>query len=96
MAFKRYGARTDKNQSVIVKHINRLPNCRVIDLSGVAGGCPDILIQQSFPDRVRFHLVEIKTDKGKLNKKQVKFHAEHHCHIAKTVEDVWSILGLDL
>jgi len=94
MAFKRYGARTDSNQSSLVRQINSIPGCKVIDLSGVAGGCPDILIQHYTVGVYKFYLVEIKTAKGRLNKKQKVFHVEHHCHVAKTLDDILHILGL--
>ena len=90
----RYDARTDKNQVAIVKAINSIPGCIVIDLSGVGSGCPDILIEQCRAGVYRFHLVEIKTKKGKLNKKQVDFHAKHHCHVIKTIDEIWSILEI--
>ena len=87
-----YNKRTDANQSAMVKHISRIPGCRVIDLSGVGRGCPDILIQQYTGGVYRMHLVEIKTDKGKLNKLQERFHDEHHCHVARNLNDIWKIL----
>ena len=95
MSFKNYRVRQDSNQSELVKHINRIPGCKVIDLSGVGGGCPDICIQQYTGGKYRLHLVEIKTAKGKLNQKQLDFHAEFHCHIARNVEDIWRILDTD-
>ena len=95
MSFKNYRVRQDSNQSELVAHISRIFGCKVIDLSGVAGGVPDILIQQYIGGKYRFHLVEIKTEKGKLNKKQKDFHAEFHCHIARNVEDIWQILDLN-
>ena len=94
MSFKNYRVRQDSNQAHIVKHINRIPGCKVIDLSGVAGGCPDILIQEYTGGIYKHYLVEIKSEKGKLNDKQKDFHADHKCYIARNVADVWRILGL--
>jgi hypothetical protein len=95
MSFKNYRVRQDSNQSALVKHINKIPGCLWLDLSGVGGGCVDGLIQEYTGGKYRFHLVEIKTEKGKLNKLQREFHAKFHCHIARTVEDIWRLLGYD-
>ena len=91
---KRYNLRQDANQASIIKHINRLPFCKVIDLSGVGGGCPDILVQKTTAGRYLFYLIELKTAKGKLNPKQKEFHDEHHCFVARTLEDIWRILDV--
>ena len=95
MSFKNYRVRQDANQSDLVKHINRIPGCEWLDLSGVGGGCPDGLIQQKTGGKYKLHLVEIKTEKGSLNKKQKKFHAKFHCHIARDVSDIWEVLGYE-
>jgi len=94
LTLHRYDARTDSNQAEIVRNINRIPTCKVIDLSGVGGGCPDILIQQKVAGVVRFHLVELKVGKGELNPKQVIFHDDHYCHTARSRDDIWKILDL--
>ena len=61
----------DANQGRIVQVLEEV-GCSVQDLHEVGGGCPDIL--------VGFHgvnyLVEIKTAEGKVNKKQVIWHAQ--------------------
>lgn len=95
---KRYDARTDANQSSIIKHIDRLPNHEVLDLSGVGDGCTDILVQQKKMNgscwEVRFFLIEIKTKDGKLNPKQVKFHKRFQCHIIRNLDQLWGVLGI--
>lgn len=95
MGNKRYDARTDKNQTMIVRHINALPRHEVIDLSGVGGGCTDLLVQQK--DKfggVKFYLIEIKFEKGKLNKLQVAFHERFECHIVRNLDELWQVLGV--
>ena len=92
---KRYDARTDANQSELVRHIERLPRCEVLDLSGVGNGCTDLLVQKKDKyGHPQLFLIEVKTKKGKLNPKQVKFHAKFKCHIVRTVEDLWRVLGI--
>lgn len=74
----------DANHAEIVAALRKV-GCKVVDLSGVGKGVPDLLVA----DRLRrFWLVEVKDgsaipSKRKLNKAQVKFHAEHaDCPIA--------------
>ena len=94
MTFKNYRVRQDSNQAEIVNQINAVPTLDALDLSGVGDGCTDIMIQQRLPYETKLYLVEIKTEKGKLNKKQRDFHAIFDCHIARNIEDIWNILGL--
>lgn len=62
-------ARTDANQSEIVKAL-RATGCSVVDLSSVGMGCPDIMVGRNGVTV----LMEIKTEKGKLNSIQVEWH----------------------
>jgi hypothetical protein len=65
--------------------------CSVVDLSRVGAGCPDL--------SVSIHLytvfVEIKTEKGKLNPEQVRFHRESKAtiYVARTLDDVIEIVA---
>lgn len=91
----RYDARQDANQSFLIRHIERLPRHQVLDLSGVGGGCTDLLVQQKNKfGEVKIFLIEVKTEKGKLNKKQVEFHDKFDCHIVRNLEDLWEVLGI--
>lgn len=69
----RRAARTDKNQSDIVKAFRKM-GCSVQDLSSIGSGCPDILVGISGINI----LCEIKNDetRGKLNAIQEKWHGE--------------------
>lgn len=66
-------AKKDANQPEIVEALEKI-GCSVLDLSGVGGGCPDLLV--SF--RGRLLLMEVKNPKarGKLNERQKKWHSD--------------------
>lgn len=64
----KYG-RVDQNQREIVDALITV-GATVHDLSGVGGGCPDLLV--GF--RGENHLLELKFKRGKLNDKQVAWH----------------------
>ena len=93
MSIKRWNAKSDSNQAQIVKTVNAHPYCTVLDLSGVGGGCTDLLVQYRDSKRSELFLIEVKTPVGKLNKKQVKFHAEFHAYVARSADDVFRIVG---
>lgn len=69
----RRAARTDSNQSPLVKALREIfgPDC-VLDLSAVGQGCPDLCIGV----RGINLFMEVKTDKGKLTTDQIIFHRE--------------------
>ena len=81
------------NHVELVQFIETIPGCAVLDLSRVGGGCTDILVQRKSAGHYTLFLIEIKTEKGKLNKKQVEFHDKFHCYVARTKEDILRILG---
>ena len=62
--------RTDSNQKIIVDCFRRM-GYEVLDLSAVGNGFPDIIIAKHGDN----DLVEIKTEKGRLNELQEKFAA---------------------
>lgn len=66
-----YQSRQDQNHSQIVKDL-RLLGYQVHEMKSVGGGFPDILVARNG----HMCLVEIKTDDGKLNDKQKKWHNE--------------------
>lgn len=63
--------RTDANQAEIVAALRQI-GCDVMDLSHVGRGVPDILVA---PSDNQMFLMEIKTAKGKLNKRQIQWMA---------------------
>ena len=62
-------SRPDANQASIIQILEEV-GATVQDLHEVGGGCPDILIGYKGVN----YLAEIKTAKGKLNAKQVRWH----------------------
>jgi hypothetical protein len=66
-----YRKRADKNHAQISDALRKI-GCKVLDLSRVGGGCPDVLVWRN----QRCCLLEYKTETGKLNKLQLKFHSE--------------------
>jgi Holliday junction resolvase len=66
-----YAHRVDGNQAEVVAAFERL-GFSVVDLSGVGGGVPDLLVSVH---RVSV-FVEVKTVEGELEPSQVRFHRE--------------------
>lgn len=65
--------------------------CSVVDLSRVGAGVPDLLCSiHKFSA-----LVELKTETGKLNPLQVRFHRESKAtiYVARTLDDVIDIVA---
>lgn len=60
--------RTDGNQKEIVAAFRKC-GAFVFDLHTVGKGCPDLLVAYAG----RWHLVEVKTEKGKLRESQIDF-----------------------
>ncbi len=81
----RLKARHDSNHTEVCKAFQKL-GAAVLDLSHVGGGCPDILICI----KNALALVEIKSEKGKLNPLQAKFHDSWpgHVWVVRDLEDV--------
>ena len=94
MSIKRWDAKTDENQADLVRFMESIPGISVLDLSGVGDGCTDLLVQQYAAGEYKLHLMEVKTQDGKLRGKQVEFHAKWYCHIIRTEQDILDILGL--
>jgi len=83
--------RTDANQAEIIRALTRA-GCSVQDLSMVGQGCPDILVGRA----ERNYLMEIKTNDGKLNKKQKRWHSlwSGEKSVVRTVEEAFNAVGL--
>ena len=64
--------RVDANQQEIVDALCAV-GCSVLDLSAVGRGCPDLAVSDRNGNLL---LMEIKTEKGKLNKRQERWHRE--------------------
>lgn len=86
----RRDARADPNQKDIVQALRDV-GASVIHLHMVGRGCPDILV--GF--RGRNTLMEIKTEKGKLNKRQRSFFDEWRgeCWVVRTVDSALEAIG---
>ena len=67
--YNHHEAHRDANHTEIVNALQGI-GCVVQDLSGVGGGCPDIMWSLSG----NMGLMEIKSDKGKLRDDQVGWH----------------------
>ena len=72
----RFRAKVDRNHAEIVKAL-RAAGRRVLDLSRVGQGCPDILVGWGGHQV----LMEIKADKGKLTPQQEAFRASWPCPV---------------
>ena len=66
----RWNSKTDSNHVEVCDAL-RKAGLSVLSLHRVGEGAPDILVSSS----TEMWLVEIKTDKGKLNDRQKRFHA---------------------
>jgi hypothetical protein len=86
----RRNARADPNQKEIVKALRDI-GASVTHLHMVGRGCPDILV--GF--RGRNTLMEIKTKKGKLNKRQREFFDEWRgeCWVVRTIDAALEAIG---
>ena len=88
----RKASKRDTNHTEIVAAL-RASGCRVQDLSLVGGGVPDVMV--SAPDSTRNVLMEIKTDSGKLNALQQKWHASWlgEVYVVRTEKEALKIMG---
>ena len=66
-----YRARVDRNEAEIIKALRAI-KCSVVRLAAVGRGVPDLLVSKAG----RTLLIEVKTQKGKLNELQEKFVSE--------------------
>ena len=84
-----YRKKIDINQPELVDYARSL-GASVAHLHRVGGGVPDLLI--GFDGKN--YLIEVKNEKGKLNKLQIKFRDEWNGNffVARNKEDIRSIL----
>ena len=69
----RRAAKVDANHGDIVAALRR-HGCKVVDLSGMGKGVPDVMVW--VPAFRRWVLIEIKVPGEKLNERQEKWHKE--------------------
>lgn len=74
----------DANQKAITDAL-KAAGCRVFDLSGVGGGCPDIAVLK--PNKRDVVLMEVKTAKGELEDTQKRTHQEWPIVTVRSVDD---------
>lgn len=86
--------RKDANHGEIVKALERV-GCRVVDLSRLGGGVPDLLVSYRNGKRRETVLVEIKTKDGKVNARQQAFEADGwEVFVVRSIEDALAVVGL--
>lgn len=87
----RRAAKVDANHSAVVAALRKV-GCRVLDLSKVGKGCPDLLVRLGF----RLRLIEIKNAaaRGKVSKEQGEFHAvwSGHVSVVETPEQAIEVM----
>jgi hypothetical protein len=85
--------RTDANQAEIVAALRGL-GCAVLDLHGVGGGVPDLLVCS--PDGRRLWLVEVKSAVGELSQRQRRWRLSWPGRVVvyRTMDDVLRDLGV--
>lgn len=95
---RRRAARIDANQNPIARALVAV-GYSVLDLHLVGGGVPDVLVAGT--DRrtgmKRMWLMEIKTDKGKVEKNQTEWHEAWRgppVHVVRSVEEAYAIVGV--
>jgi hypothetical protein len=84
--------RRDANHADVQAALERA-GAFVADLSGVSGGCPDILARRVDGQLV---LLEVKTDDGELREKQAAFIARwpDACVVVRTVDEALKAVGI--
>lgn len=93
--------RVDANQAEIVADIRAI-GAFVQHLHEVGDGCPDILVGWCrWGAKGRNYLFEIKTESGKLNAEQVKWHARWiaaggQIDVIRTSEEAFKIMGVEV
>lgn len=88
--------RVDRNQKFIISDLEAA-GCKVVDLSAVGRGCPDLLVLA--PNELRPVLIEVKNLSGrgdKLTGPQAKFHAAYWgtIHRVTGVKEALAAVGL--
>ena len=93
----RRDGRIDANQNEIVRYLRDIPGCKVLILSAVGKGCPDLCIGFMGIN----YLVELKNgdmppSKRRLTPDEKRFHAQWggQVAVAKSFEDCLEIIGV--
>lgn len=81
MKRRQYAKRNDANQKPIIAALLRI-GCEVEPLSGRTG-MPDLLVSLG----KRIFLLEVKTEKGKENKDQEKFHKRFPVAVVRSEQE---------
>ncbi len=83
---RRYAHRVDANQKTIVAAL-RLAGCDVLHTHTLAYGAPDLLVWS--PHTGSLHLLELKTEAGKLTEDEQDFHRRWSgpIHVVTTAEE---------
>lgn len=92
----RRAARVDANHASIVAAARQM-GCKVLDLSKVGRGCPDLLLQAPPRLRNRLYLVEVKdgaksASRRVLTPQQVEFHKDWPVHVVTSLDDLLALL----
>ena len=87
----RLKARTDGTHKDIVKALRKV-GCKVLDLSRVGGGCPDLLVRRRNGEPA---LMEVKTARGGLTPDQQRFIADWpETIVARSVDEALAAVGV--
>lgn len=88
-----HAARTDSNQAEIVAALRGV-GCGVVDTSRLGRGFPDLIVTRA--GRGVF-LIEVKSEKGKLNERQKQWHAEWkgQVSVVHSVEEALRVVGIE-
>ena len=93
---KKYG-RTDTNQTPLVEELRKIPGLKVLILSSVGDGCPDLCVGWMGLN----YLLEVKNpdmppSKRKLTKDERRFHNTWtgQVDVVLTLRDILDVLGI--
>ena len=92
-----HAARTDSTHKAIVQAL-RAVGCVVWDASGAGNGAPDLVVLRpgmAVRPGLGVFLIEVKSENGKLNALQEKFHAEWwgQVSVVHSVEEALRAVG---
>lgn len=87
-------ARVDSNHAEIVKALRRV-GCVVWDTSHEGSGAPDLVVMRP-ANGFKVYLIEIKSEKGELNKLQEKFRSEWwgQVSVVRSVDEALKVVGV--
>lgn len=92
MSLRRWDAKRDANEKAIVDALEAV-GAHVLRLS--ISGAPDLLVSYRNGPRRDLALLEVKTTKGKVNKRQRQFEAEGWTvFIVRSVDDALRVVGI--